>query len=76
MGFQPSFSLIDVLRATLASVEESREVSQDDSAFRELRDSLVRAMAELTVLRSATPAELAGLASGPESTPPSIETGC
>jgi hypothetical protein len=47
-----SFTLLEILRATLAEVERSSEVRRDDAAFRELKDSLVRAMAELSLLRN------------------------
>jgi hypothetical protein len=46
-----SFTLMEILRATLAEVERSSEVRKDDPAFQELKGSLVRAMAELSILR-------------------------
>lgn len=46
-----SFTLKDLLRATLAQVELSSDLPQDSAAFSELKGSLVRAIAELTVIR-------------------------
>jgi hypothetical protein len=47
----PSFELRDLLRSTLAGLEMSSEMSRDDPAFLELKSSLVRTIAELTLIR-------------------------
>lgn len=54
-----SFTLMEILRATLAEVEQSLEVRKDDPAFLELQGSLVRAMAELSILRAPAVADAA-----------------
>lgn len=46
-----SFTLKDLLRSTLAQVELSSDLPKDSAAFSELKGSLVRAIAELTVIR-------------------------
>lgn len=47
-----SHSLKEVLRATLSEVQRCSELPQDEPALVELRSSLVRAIAELAVLRN------------------------
>jgi hypothetical protein len=73
MGSKPTFSLIDVLRATVASIEDSRDVPLDDPALQELRGSLVRAIAELTLLRDKATIEPVTPPSGAGAKLPSIE---
>jgi hypothetical protein len=51
----PSFELRDLLRSTLARLEMSSELSQDDPAFLELKNSLVRTIAELALIREEQP---------------------
>lgn len=47
-----SFTLKDLLRSTLAQVELSSDLPKDGPAFSELKTSLIRAIAELTVIRN------------------------
>jgi hypothetical protein len=44
--------LIDLLRATLAQIELSSELSEQDVAIQELKAALLRSITELSVLRS------------------------
>jgi hypothetical protein len=53
MMVQSAPGLIEVLRSTLERLERSPEVKYDDSAFRELKSSILRAIAELEVKKSA-----------------------
>ena len=55
MVAKPSFTLLDILRTTLTEVEQSTELPRTEPAFQELKVSLVRAMAELVILRSPEP---------------------
>jgi len=50
-----SYTFRDLLRSTLAEVERSSDLPQDGPAFVGLRDSLIRAIAELAVLRNEQP---------------------
>jgi hypothetical protein len=45
-------SLVELLRDTLAGVEESRLVQPDDPVFMDLKQNLVRAIADLEVVKS------------------------
>lgn len=51
-----SYTFRDLLRSTLAEVERSTDLPQDAPALVGLRDSLIRAIAELTVMRNEQPA--------------------
>ena len=53
MVLQSSPGLIEILRATLEKLEQSNESGQNDSALRELKASILRAIAELEVHKSA-----------------------
>jgi len=44
---RPSPTLIDVLRSTLLSLEQSREAKADDPALQEFKRSLLRLIADL-----------------------------
>lgn len=49
---QPSVpDLIDLLEATLKHLEENQNLSSDDPALLELKQSIVRALAELELVR-------------------------
>jgi hypothetical protein len=50
---QSSPGLIEVLRSTLEQLERSPERRHDDAAMRELESSILRAIAELEVKKSA-----------------------
>lgn len=43
--------LIDVLRSTLAQLEKSQDIAPDDPSLVELRNSIVRTIAELEIAR-------------------------
>jgi hypothetical protein len=46
--FPPAhLEVVDILRSTLARLEESPDVAHDDPAFVELKHTIVRALAEL-----------------------------
>jgi len=44
-------TLIDVLRSTLRHLEESEELKPDDPALLEIKGSILRAIAELEIIR-------------------------
>jgi hypothetical protein len=49
---QPSVpDLIDLLQATLKRLEQNQNLSSDDPALLELKQSIVRALAELELIR-------------------------
>jgi hypothetical protein len=44
--------LIDLLRSTLTKLEQSHELASDDAALAELRNTIVRSIAELEIARA------------------------
>jgi hypothetical protein len=52
-----SLRLMKILRVTLAEVEKSADARKDDQALKQVRASLVRAMAELSIRRAPATAE-------------------
>lgn len=54
-------NLIELLSATLHDLEQSEELRQEDPAIHELRSSLVRAIAELSIQRTGKSSALAVL---------------
>jgi hypothetical protein len=55
MGIVTSITLKDILRSTLTKVERSTELNNDDPALLQLKQSLVRSVAELEVKREQEP---------------------
>jgi hypothetical protein len=53
MMVQSSSNLIELLRATLEQLERNPEYGRDEAALRELKSSLLRAIAELEIQKSA-----------------------
>jgi hypothetical protein len=49
---EASPGLVDILRSTLARVEQSADLSPDDPAFVKLRNSVLRLIAELEVAKT------------------------
>ena len=49
-------SLVDLLRSTLQHLEETEELEHDDPALLEIKGSILRAIAELEIRRSASAA--------------------
>lgn len=57
MVFDGLRSIVDVLCSTLADLEQSEALSEDEPAVLELRGSLVRTLAELSILQTGITAE-------------------
>jgi hypothetical protein len=55
MYLQPPPSLIELLRSTLQQVEQSAEVSPNDSSLQKLKSSIVRTIADLEIQKSTPP---------------------
>jgi hypothetical protein len=53
MMVQSSPGLIELLRSTLEQLESSPDIRKDDAAMRELKNSILRTLAELEVRKSA-----------------------
>ena len=50
-------SLVEILRVTLHELERAEELREEDPAIHELKNSLVRAVAELSIQRARAAAE-------------------
>lgn len=44
--------VIDILRSTLKKLEQSQELASDDAALAELRNTIMRSIAELEIARA------------------------
>lgn len=52
---RPSPTLIDVLRSTLLSLEQSREFSTDDPTLQEFKRTIIRLLADLQLRKESKP---------------------